>query len=689
TDVDGDTLSYAITSNAANGTVSLNTATGSFVYTPNANYNGSDAFTVTISDGNGGTTTSTVTIGVTPVNDAPVSADQSLTTDEDVALPGQIVATDVDGDTLAYALTGNPASGTVTLNAATGSFVYTPNANYNGSDSFVVTISDGNGGTTTSTVTIGVTPVNDAPVSADQNLTTDEDVALPGQIVATDVDGDTLAYSLTGNPTNGTVTLNTATGSFVYTPNANYNGSDAFTVTISDGNGGTTTSTVTIGVTPVNDAPVSADQSLTTDEDVALPGQIVATDVDGDTLAYALTGNPANGTVTLNAATGSFVYTPNANYNGSDSFVVTISDGNGGTTTSTVTIGVTPVNDAPVSADQNLTTDEDVALPGQIVATDVDGDTLSYAITSNAANGTVSLNAATGSFVYTPNANYNGSDSFVVTISDGNGGTTTSTVTIGVTPVNDAPVSADQTLTTDEDVALPGQIVATDVDGDTLSYAITSNATNGSVSLNTATGAFVYTPNANYNGSDAFTVTISDGNGGTTTSTVTIGVTPVNDAPVSADQTLTTDEDVALPGQIVATDVDGDTLSYAITSSATNGTVSLNAATGAFVYTPNANYNGSDAFTVTISDGNGGTTTSTVTIGVTPVNDAPVSADQNLTTDEDVALPGQIVATDADGDTLSYAITSNATNGSVSLNTATGAFVYTPNANYNGSDSFV
>ncbi|WP_323816563.1 Ig-like domain-containing protein, partial [Cellvibrio sp. NN19] len=95
--------------------------------------------------------------------------------------------------------------------------------------------------------------------------------------------------------------------------------------------------------------------------------------------------------------------------------------------------------------------------------------------------------------------------------------------------------------------------------------------------------------------------------GGTTTSTVTIGVTPVNDAPVSADQTLTTDEDVALPGQIVATDVDGDTLSYAITSSATNGTVSLNAATGAFVYTPNANYNGSDAFTVTISDGNGGT----------------------------------------------------------------------------------
>ncbi|WP_094985636.1 retention module-containing protein [Cellvibrio mixtus] len=688
-DVDGDTLSYVVTTNPANGTLTLDPATGAFVYTPNANYNGNDSFVVTISDGKGGTTTSTVNIGVTPVNDAPVSADQNLTTDEDVALPGQIVATDVDGDTLTYTVTTNPANGTLTLDPATGAFVYTPNANYNGSDSFVVTISDGKGGTTTSTVNIGVTPVNDAPVSADQNLTTDEDVALPGQIVASDVDGDTLSYVVTTNPANGTLALDPATGAFVYTPNANYNGNDSFVVTISDGKGGTTTSTVNIGVTPVNDAPVSADQNLTTDEDVALPGQIVASDVDGDTLSYAVTTNPANGTLTLDSATGAFVYTPNANYNGNDSFVVTISDGKGGTTTSTINIGVTPVNNAPTSADQNLTTDEDVALPGQIVASDVDGDTLSYAVKTNPANGTLTLDPATGAFVYTPNANYNGSDSFVVTISDGKGGTTTSTVNIGVTPVNDAPVSADQNLTTDEDVALPGQIVASDVDGDTLSYAVTTNPANGTLTLDPVTGAFVYTPNANYNGNDSFVVTISDGKGGTTTSTVNIGVTPVNDAPVSADQNLTTDEDVALPGQIVASDVDGDTLSYSVTTNPANGTLTLNPATGAFVYTPNANYNGSDSFVVTISDGKGGTTTSTVNIGVTPVNDAPVSADQNLTTDEDVALPGQIVATDVDGDTLSYAVTTNPANGTLTLDSATGAFVYTPNANYNGSDSFV
>ncbi|ACE83120.1 retention module-containing protein [Cellvibrio japonicus] len=689
TDIDGDVLSYSVSTLPVNGTVTLNPATGEFTYTPNANYNGSDSFVVTIDDGNGGTTASTITIGVTPVNDAPVSSDQNLTTDEDTPVNGAIVASDADGDTLGYSVTTGPTNGTVVLNATTGTFTYTPNADYHGSDSFVVTISDGNGGTTTSTITIGVTPVNDAPVSADQNLTTPEDTPVDGTIIATDIDGDVLSYSVSTLPVNGTVTLNPATGEFTYTPNANYNGSDSFVVTIDDGNGGTTASTITIGVTPVNDAPVSSDQNLTTDEDTPVNGAIVASDADGDTLGYSVTTNPTNGTVVLNATTGTFTYTPNADYHGSDSFVVTISDGNGDTTTSTVTIGVNPVNDAPVSADQNLTTDEDTPVNGAIVASDADGDTLGYSVTTGPTNGTVVLNATTGTFTYTPNANYNGSDSFVVTISDGNGGTTTSTVTIGVNPVNDAPVSADQNLTTDEDTPVNGAIVASDADGDTLGYSVTTGPTNGTVVLNATTGTFTYTPNADYHGSDSFVVTISDGNGGTTTSTITIGVTPVNDAPVSADQNLTTPEDTPVDGTIIATDIDGDVLSYSVSTLPVNGTVTLNPATGEFTYTPNANYNGSDSFVVTIDDGNGGTTASTITIGVTPVNDAPVSSDQNLTTDEDTPVNGAIVASDADGDTLGYSVTTNPTNGTVVLNATTGTFTYTPNANYHGSDSFV
>ncbi|WP_345013756.1 Ig-like domain-containing protein, partial [Pseudaeromonas paramecii] len=259
--------------------VTLN-ADGSFTYTPAANYHGSDSFTVLIDDGNGGTTSSTVSIGVTPVNDVPTSADQSLTTAEDTAVSGVISASDLDGDSLSYAVSSEASHGSVTLNAD-GSFTYTPAANYHGSDSFTVLIDDGNGGTTSSTVSIGVTPVNDAPTSADQSLTTAEDTAVSGAISASDLDGDSLSFTVDTAPANGSVTLN-ADGSFTYTPAANYHGSDSFTVLIDDGNGGTTSSTVSIGVTPVNDAPTSADQSLTTAEDTAVSGAISASDLDGD-----------------------------------------------------------------------------------------------------------------------------------------------------------------------------------------------------------------------------------------------------------------------------------------------------------------------------------------------------------------------------------------------------------------------
>ncbi|MBQ1782182.1 MAG: retention module-containing protein, partial [Gammaproteobacteria bacterium] len=183
---------------------------------------------------------------------------------------------------------------------------------------------------------------NTPPAASDLNVTVNEDEVLNSAIVASDLDGDALSYVLGTSPANGSVVLNT-NGTFTYTPNANYNGSDSFTVTVSDGQGGVVTSTVTIGVTPVNDLPTTSDLNLTTDEDTAVNGGIVASDVDGDTLSFVLGTSPTNGSVTLNAD-GTFTYTPNANYNGSDSFTVTVSDDNGGTVTSTVTIGVTPVN---------------------------------------------------------------------------------------------------------------------------------------------------------------------------------------------------------------------------------------------------------------------------------------------------------------------------------------------------------
>ncbi|MDX5631057.1 MULTISPECIES: tandem-95 repeat protein, partial [unclassified Brenneria] len=252
------------------------------------------------------------------------------------------------GDELSYTVGEQPKNGTLALDAATGVYTYTPTANFNGSDSFTVTVADGQGGTTVSTVNIGVTAVNDAPVTADQTITTPEDTPISGAISASDVDGDVLSYTVGEQPKNGTLTLDAATGEYTYTPASNFNGSDSFSVTVADGQGGTTVSTVNIGVTAVNDAPVTADQSLTTLEDTPVTGQITASDVDGDTLNYTVGEAPKNGTLVLDSDTGQYTYTPKANLSGSDSFTVTVADGNGGTAVSTVTVGVTPVADTPV-----------------------------------------------------------------------------------------------------------------------------------------------------------------------------------------------------------------------------------------------------------------------------------------------------------------------------------------------------
>lgn len=627
-------------------------------------------------------------------NKAPLVEDLFVTLEEDTSISGRIPAQDIENDSLTFTLIAAPAHGTLTLDAVTGEFQYVPAANYFGSDSFHVSVTDTWGNTSSGVVNIDVTPVNDAPVADHLVLHTDEDVAVAGQVIGSDIENDPLTYSLVSGPAHGSVSIDGTTGNFVYTPSTDYHGDDSFDVLVDDGNGGTTTATVSIIVAPVNDAPVATDLHLLTDEDVPVSGQILASDVDGDVLTYEITGFAGSGTVVLDPATGSFTYTPDQDYYGNDSFVVTITDGQGGLTTSTVTIEIAPVNDAPVADNKHFTTLEDTPYSGQITARDVDGDSLSYAIDTMPANGRLSVDPATGAFVYVPVLNYYGGDSFVVVIDDGNGGTTTSTVTIDVLPVNDAPTSSDLYLTTNEDTPVSNRITAFDVDGDTLSYAVSSRPSNGSVSLDPASGNFVYTPAANYTGSDRFVVTVSDGQGGTTTSTVTIGVLPVNDAPVATNLFLTTPEDTPVSGAINAHDPDGDSLTYSMSSAPSNGSVNLDPATGNFVYTPAAGYLGNDRFVVTINDGNGGTATSIVTIGiqsVAPVNQAPTASDDSVTTEIATPITIDVRANDTDpdvGDILTIVSVSQGANGSVVIDPASGDPIYTPNAGFSGSDSF-
>jgi len=289
--------------------------------------------------------------------------------------------------------------------------------------------------------------------------------------------------------------------------------------------------------TVINQPPVAVNDFYSTNEDtplnVAATGVLFNdTDADGDVLTAALVGaGTANGSLILNAD-GSFSYAPNPNFNGSDSFTYKANDGSGDSNVATVTITVSPANDPPVAVNDLASTSEDLPVIIDVLGNDadVDGDTLMVSAVSGAASGTVTNNGI--NVAYTPNLNFNGADSFTYTVSDGNGGTATATVTITVTPVNDPPVALNDAATTAEDTAVTVDVLVndSDVDGDVLMVSAVSGAANGAVTNNGINVA--YTPNTNFNGPDAFTYTVSDGNGGTATAIVTITVTPVNDAPV-------------------------------------------------------------------------------------------------------------------------------------------------------------
>ena len=436
TDFDPTVLTAVLVEDPANGDLTLN-ADGSFVYTPDANYFGTDTFSYKANDGHDDSNLATVTITVTYVKDQVVAVDDEYETDEDttltVAAPGVLENdTDVDLNNMLAGLVTNVEHGQLTLKSD-GSFVYIPDADWYGEDSFVYQLvtypAPESLWTDEATVTITVHPVNDAPVAQDQSVSTAEDTVLEITLVATDVEDDDLTYEIVDQPEHGAVTLvgNVAT----YTPDLDYNGLDSFTFVTNDDELNSELAVVDITVTPVNDAPVAQDQSVSTAEDTALEITLVAIDVEDDDLTYEIVDQPEHGAVTLvgNVAT----YTPDQDYNGPDSFTFKANDGELGSNVAAVSITVTPVNDAPVAFDQDVDAVAGTPIEITLVATDVDGDPLIYVIVDQPLHGTVVIegNVAT----YTPDDSYSGTDSFTFKAKDGTADSNVATVSITVTKV--------------------------------------------------------------------------------------------------------------------------------------------------------------------------------------------------------------------------------------------------------------
>ncbi len=244
--------------------------------------------------------------------------------------------------------------------------------------------------------------------------------------------------------------------------------------------------------------------------------------------------------------------------------------------------------------------------------------------------------------------------------------------------LNAIPVANDDIATTDEDTIVIIDVLANDTDANGDSLTITSaTANNGTVTIN-ADGTLGYQGNQDFNGTDTITYTVDDGRDATDTAIVTVTVNAVNDQTIVANSTTIVDEDNIVLVDLVAnaTDVEGDAL--VITSaSALNGTI-INS-----VYTPNANFNGTDTITYTVNDSE----PATVTVTVNSINDAPVANNDTVLIDEDTSVNINVLANDidVDGDILSIT-SSTATNGTVSINTD-GTLTYQGNQDFNGTDT--
>ena len=364
---------------------------------------------------NGGTTAFSsraveARLPVNAVNDVPVAVADAYTLSEDTTLVGTSVLandTDVDdGDVLSAVLVADVGHGTLAL-GADGSFTYTPDANYNGADSFTYRASDGTAQSDVATVSLTVSAVNDAPVGVADSYATSEDapltVAVPGVLANdTDAEADSLVAALVAGPAHGTLTLN-PDGSFSYTPSANYNGADSFTYRASDGTAQSDVTTVALTVSAVNDAPVGVADSYATSEDVALIVGAVDgvlandADIDGDLLTVVLVTGPAHGSLTL-SPDGSFSYTSEANWSGADSFTYRASDGTAQSDVTTVALTVSAVNDGPtlvVPGARSIQEQSDLALAGIVVA-DVDAESGDLRVSISAGHGRLTLGSTAG-----------------------------------------------------------------------------------------------------------------------------------------------------------------------------------------------------------------------------------------------------------------------------------------------------
>ncbi|MGE3657815.1 MAG: Ig-like domain-containing protein, partial [Mycolicibacterium sp.] len=572
----------------------------------------------------------------------------------DGTITGNLNAVDYDDTTLSYTVTGAPRNGTVAIDV-NGQFTYTPNemmAAAGGADSFIVAINDTIGtpthyrgllgpieilGPGRVRVTVRVEPIGPQPIG-DGYTSGDSDPAtgtVAGTVVLANAGTEPLTYLTDPLSRKGGTVLVDVNGRYTYTPTHEARHiaaaedataeerTDTFTVTATDGFGGTTTVSVTVDVEPANADPTGvADPESPNPSTGSVTGTVVGADTDGDTLTYRVTGAPIRGgAVALNSATGAFTYTPTdearhaaaaqsastftpidgvrhaAAAQGAtqltDTFEVTITDGHGGATTVSVTVDIEPANTAPTAEAATTGPGGDGVTTGTLTVVDPDGDTPAFSVAAAPTRGAVTINPTTGAFTYTPTdaarhaAAADGAtaadlaDIFTITVDDGHGGTADVPVTVTIGGANTAPTAEAATTGPDGDGVTTGTLTVVDPDGDTPAFSVAAAPTRGAVTIDPTTGAFTYTPTdaarhaAAADGAgpslttDTFTITLTDGHGGTADVPVTVTIGAANTAPTAEAATTGPDGDGVTTGTLTVVDPDGGPPTFSVAAAPT------------------------------------------------------------------------------------------------------------------------
>jgi hypothetical protein len=508
----------------------------------------------------------------TPVaaNLAPAANDDSATTPQNTAIVIDVLANDTDSDgqivPSCTKVTTQPAHGTTAVDTANGKITFTPTNGYTGADTFTYEICDDKGATATGKTTITVTAViapiaNHSPIANDDAVTTQQDTAIAISVLSNDTDPDNnldpAGLKTKNNPTNGTVIL-TTDHLAAYTPKAGFSGTDTFTYEVCDTGALCDTASVSVTVT-ATPAPV-----------LVLPGQFtlhvqsiclgqVAQNVltwdasnpkadsyivHRDTQTFA--PDPANATKYIDSAVtdgATYIYTIDAkNTDGTTPSVpLTIKTGTCKT--------VTPVanNLPPQANDDALSTDQNGFIVADVLLNDKDPDgqivpSCTKVVTA-AAHGATILDPANGKIAYTPTKDFNGTDTFIYQICDDKGATATAKVTIVVKPSvppktdkNSPPQANDDASTTPNKKSVDIDILLNDADPDSnidpACVKVTKQPGHGKVEITATNIRAIYTPAADFSGTDTFQYTVCD-KAGVVSNAATVSIA-VGQAPPAA-----------------------------------------------------------------------------------------------------------------------------------------------------------